>query len=66
MMDKFLEILCALVVVGATLALGGVQPITYSLAEVVLLAAVLLLLFKQSRQGRIHLPLPLSPALARS
>lgn len=62
-MDKFLEILIILVIAGATLAFGGVHAITYSLAEVLLFLAVLLLLYRQLRQGRINLPLPFWPLL---
>jgi O-antigen ligase len=62
-MAKLLEILTILVIVGATLAFGGVHPITYSLAEAVMFLAVALLLIKQLRQGKIRLPLPIWPLL---
>jgi O-antigen ligase len=63
MMDRFLKVICALVLIGSVLAFGGVHPITYSLAEIVLLFGVLLLVLKQSRSGRIHLALPVWPLL---
>jgi O-antigen ligase len=62
-MKKWLEVLLALVIVGATVAFGGVQVITYSIVEVVLFALVLLLLWKQTQQGAINLPLPVWPVL---
>jgi O-antigen ligase len=62
-MKKWLEVLLALVLIGATLAFGGVQVITYSIVEVVLFALVLLLLWRQTQQGAINLPLPVWPAL---
>ncbi len=62
-MDKTLEIILALVIIGVTLDFGGVQPLTYSLVEVVLFLALVLLLFKRTRQNKMVLPLPLWPVL---
>lgn len=62
-MDKPLELLLVLVLIGTTLAFGGVQPRTYTLAEGVLFLALMLLLLKQSRQGRISLSVPVWPLL---
>ena len=62
-MDKILEVILALVIIGASLAFGGVQPITYSLMEAVLFLLVLLLLLKQTHAGKISLPAPLWPLL---
>ena len=62
-MKKWLEVILALVIVGAALAFGGVQVIAYSIVEVVLFALVLLLLWKQTQQGAINLPLPVWPVL---
>ena len=62
-MHKILELLLAIVIVGTTLAFGGVQPLTYSLAQATLFLAVLLLLWRQTRQGEINLPLPVWPGL---
>ncbi|MGD0923106.1 MAG: O-antigen ligase family protein [Terriglobia bacterium] len=62
-MHKILELLLAIVIVGTTLAFGGVQPLTYSLAQAALFLAVLLLLWRQTRQGEINLPLPVWPGL---
>lgn len=62
-MDKAIEIVLALVIVGCTMAFGGVQPLAYTLMELGIYAAVLLLVLKQTRQGRINLPLPFWPLL---
>ena len=62
-MNKRTEVILALVIVGATLAFGGVQIITYSLLEVVLFVLAFLLLWKQTQQGVINLPLPVWPVL---
>lgn len=62
-MTKKLEILLALIFVGMALAFGGVQPITYSLAEIFIFIAVILFLWDQKRHGRIHLSLPIWPFL---
>jgi len=62
-MKKTLEIILALIFLGSTLAFGGVQPITYSLAEVFIFLAVLLFLWSQQRRGQIRLSLPIWPVL---
>lgn len=62
-MEKVVELILVLVVIGATLAFGGVQPITYSLVEIVLFLALLLLVFKHTRRGEIKLHLPSWPVL---
>src|SRR3990172_1797229 len=62
-MDKILEVILVLVMWGTTLAFGGVQPITYSLAEAVLFFALFLMLWKQTRQGQTGLLLPVWPLL---
>ncbi|HEV2178172.1 MAG TPA: O-antigen ligase family protein [Terriglobia bacterium] len=62
-MNKLLEIILSLVIIGSTLAFGGVQPFTYSLMELALFFGVLLLLLKQTREGRISIPLPVWPLL---
>ena len=62
-MNKRMEVILALVIVGATLAFGGVQVITYSLLEVVLFALAFSLLWKQAHGGEINLPLPVWPVL---
>ena len=62
-MQKQIEIALAVIVVGATLAFGGVQPLTYSLLEIAIFAALLVLLVRQTRHGRIQLPLPVWPVL---
>lgn len=62
-MNKLIELTLALAIIGAALAFGGVQPLTYSLMEVVLFLAVLMLLLKQTWQGNIGLMLPAWPVL---
>jgi O-antigen ligase len=62
-MEKMLELVLALVIIGTALAFGGVQPISYSVMEVVLFLALLLLLLSQTRRGRIDVHLPLWPIL---
>jgi O-antigen ligase len=57
-MTKVIEIILALVLIGATLAFGGVQPVVYTLAEIALFLTFLVLLVKQTRAGKIHLPVP--------
>src|SRR5947208_3628875 len=62
-MDRILELILVLAIIGSTLAFGGVEPLTYSIAEVVLFLCVLLLLLKQTREGNVRLPLPLWPVV---
>ncbi|HKT12309.1 MAG TPA: O-antigen ligase family protein [Terriglobia bacterium] len=62
MTNKF-EVFLALILVGSTLALGGVQPITYSLVEILVFLLVILFFWSQKRQNRIDLSLPIWPLL---
>jgi len=62
-MDRILELILVLAVIRSTLAIGGVEPLTHSIAEVVLFLCVLLLLLKQTREGNVRLPLPLWPVV---
>lgn len=62
-MNKAVEIILALTLVGTTLAFGGVQTITFSIMEVVVFGLLLVLLLKQTREGSIELPLPIWPIL---
>jgi O-antigen ligase len=62
-MNKVVELILVLVVAGSALAFGGVQPITYSLAEVALFLALLLLVVRRTQQGEINLPMPWWPVL---
>src|SRR6266571_2563171 len=65
-MRTALEIILTLVIIGATLAFGGVQPLVYSLMEVVLFVAALLLLLKLTRERSsesAELKVPLWPVL---
>ncbi len=61
--NKVLEWVLIVVVVGSTLAFGGVQPLTYSLAEVTLFLGFFALLWHQARTGRIEVRLPIWPLL---
>ncbi len=60
-MNKLLEWLLIAVVVGSTLAFGGVQPVAYSLMEVALFSGFLALLWHQAREGKIEIRLPIWP-----
>ena len=62
-MTRKFEVFLALILVGSTLALGGVQPITYSLVEILVFLLVILFLWRQKRQGGIDLSLPAWPLL---
>lgn len=62
-MNKVLEWLLIAVIVGSTLAFGGVQPLTYSLVEIALFLGLLALLWNQARQGKTELRLPIWPIL---
>lgn len=57
------EITLALVIIGVTLAFGGVQPVAYSLMELVIFTLVLFVLINQCRAGQIRLSLPIWPVL---
>jgi len=62
-MNRLIEVTLALVVVGTTLAFGGVQTITFTIMEFVVFGLFLLLLLQQTRAGLIELPLPIWPIL---
>jgi O-antigen ligase len=57
------EVFLALILIGTSFAFGGVQPIAYSLAEILVIILVLMFLWSQTRQGRIKLYLPIWPLL---
>jgi hypothetical protein len=62
-MTRKFEIILALILVGSSLAFGGVQPIAYSLAEISIFLIIILFLWGQQRHGRINLHLPVWPLL---
>jgi O-antigen ligase len=62
-MNRVLELVLVVTIVGTTLAFGGVQPLTYTLMESAVFLGVLLLLWKQTRRGEIALRVPLWPVL---
>lgn len=62
-MNRILEIVLAVVVVGTALAFGGVVPGAYSAMEIVLFASVLALLIHETWQGRIELHVAIPPVL---
>jgi O-antigen ligase len=62
-METILEIVLAFLVIGLTLAFGGVQQLAYSIGVVVLFLSVLLLMLKQTKEGSVRLPLPLWPVV---
>ena len=62
-MTRKFEVILALILVGSSLAFGGVQPIGYSLAEISIFLTVILFLWNQQRHGRINLSVPVWPLL---
>lgn len=56
-MEKLLELILALVLIGAAFAFGSVQfvPIAFSLVEVILFFSLFFLVFQQTRQGKVSL-----------
>jgi O-antigen ligase len=62
-MNRTLEIVLSVTVVGTALAFGGVVPAAYSAMEIVLFASLLALLIHQTWQGRIELHLAIPPVL---
>ncbi len=62
-MNKVLEWLLIAVVVGSTLAFGGVEPLAYSLVEITLFLGFLALVWYQAREGKIEIRLPIWPLL---
>jgi len=62
-MNRFLEVVLAAVLVGAALDFGGVQPLAYSLVEMVLFAALLVAMVQETWHGRLNLPVPIWPLL---
>lgn len=62
-MEKIAEIILAIVIVGATFAFGGVQPLAFRLMEVGVFFALLLVLVSQTRAGKIKVGLPLWPVI---
>jgi O-antigen ligase len=62
-MTRKFEVFLALILIGSSFAFGGVQPIAYSLAEILVFLLVLLFLWQERRQGRIDLFLPIWPLL---
>jgi O-antigen ligase len=62
-MNRFLEAVLAVVLVGTALDFGGVQPLAYSLMEVVLFAALLAVMVQETWHGRLSVPVPVWPVL---
>ncbi len=62
-MKRLLEVLLGAAIVGGAAAFGGVQPLAYSLMEVAVFTAILLVLIQQTRSGELKFPLPLWPVL---
>ncbi|MGH7867544.1 MAG: hypothetical protein ACREP9_07905, partial [Candidatus Dormibacteraceae bacterium] len=57
-MDRILEAILGLTIIGEVLAFGGVQPLSYSIHEIVLFACVFALLARQTLKGKIQLKWP--------
>ncbi len=62
-MNRFLEAVLAVVLVGTALDFGGVQPLAYSLMEIVLFAALLVVMVQETWHGRLDFPTPIWPVL---
>lgn len=62
-MQRVAEIILSIVIIFSTLAFGGVQPLTYSLMEIIIFGTLVAILIRQARKGRIDLPVPLWPLL---
>jgi O-antigen ligase len=62
-MQRALEIILTLVMIGMALAFGGVLPYAYSVGEIILFVAMLLWLYKRSGEERLGLKQPLWPVL---
>ncbi|HEY6293727.1 MAG TPA: O-antigen ligase family protein [Terriglobia bacterium] len=62
-MNRVLEVVLAVVLVGTVLNFGGVKPLAYSLMELVLFAALLALLIRATWQGRPQLRVSIWPLL---
>ncbi|HUY13351.1 MAG TPA: O-antigen ligase family protein [Terriglobia bacterium] len=58
-MDRILEAVLGLTIIGEVLAFGGVQPLAYSILEIVLFACLFALLARQTLEGRFQLKWPL-------
>ncbi|MGH9405971.1 MAG: O-antigen ligase family protein [Terriglobia bacterium] len=62
-MRRVAEIILTLTVIGATLSFGGVEPLTYSLMEIVIFALFLAVVIDQFRRRQIELGVPIWPVL---
>lgn len=62
-MTRKLEFVLALILIGTSFAFGGVQPIAYSLTEILVFFIVILFLWNQKRHGEVNLSLPVWPFL---
>lgn len=62
-MQRITEIILVLTIAGTTLAFGGVQPLTYSLMEIVIYALFVALLVEHARHGGVRLNVPVWPLL---
>jgi hypothetical protein len=62
-MKQAIQVILALVIIGTTLAFGGVQSISYSVMELVIFLTMLVFLVNQTRRGRLSLELSIWPAL---
>jgi putative inorganic carbon (HCO3(-)) transporter len=62
-MNRFIEVVLAVVLVGTALDFGGVQPLTYSLMEIVLFGALLAVMVQETWHGNLDLPVPVWPLL---
>lgn len=62
-MEKLIEIVLALVIVGTTLAFGGVQSPAYTFMEAIIFLLLLVVVLRQVREERVNLEVPIWPVL---
>src|SRR5487761_207193 len=57
-MDRIVESFLGLTIIGEVLAFGGVQPLAYTILEIVLFACLFALAVRQTLKGRYTLKWP--------
>jgi O-antigen ligase len=62
-MKRLIEIGLAAAILCSAVFYGGVLPLTYSLVSVAVIFLALLLLLRQTRKGKVDLPIPVWPVL---
>lgn len=62
-MQRITEIILLLTIIGTTLAFGGVQPLAYSVMEIVMYALFVAVLVEHARRDGVRLNVPIWPLL---